>query len=62
MDRNINNEIMEIAPFYTRPQDGFIDAGSDSGIGWPLVDGYFTPPEEIERIGDVSNDLLTTVG
>ncbi len=23
---------------YTRPQDGFIDAGSGSGIGWSLVD------------------------
>ena len=23
---------------YTRPQDGFIDAGSGSGIGWALVD------------------------
>ena len=24
--------------FYTRPQDGFIDAGSGGGIGWALVD------------------------
>ncbi len=24
--------------FYTRPQEGFIDAGSSSGIGWALVD------------------------
>ena len=24
--------------FYTRPQDGFIDAGSGGGIGWTLVD------------------------
>lgn len=24
--------------FYTRPQDGFIDAGSGSGIGWGLAD------------------------
>jgi 4-O-beta-D-mannosyl-D-glucose phosphorylase len=24
--------------FYTRPQDGFIDAGSGGGIGWVLVD------------------------
>ncbi len=24
--------------FYTRPQDGFIDAGSGGGIGWGLVD------------------------
>ena len=23
---------------YTRPQDGFIDAGSGSGIGWALID------------------------
>ena len=23
---------------YTRPQDGFIDAGSGGGIGWALVD------------------------
>jgi len=25
--------------FYTRPQDGFIDAGSGGGIGWGLSDG-----------------------
>ncbi len=25
--------------FYTRPQDGFIDAGSGGGIGWGLADG-----------------------
>jgi 4-O-beta-D-mannosyl-D-glucose phosphorylase len=25
--------------FYTRPQDGFIDAGSGGGIGWALADG-----------------------
>lgn len=24
--------------FYTRPQDGFIDAGSGGGIGWTLID------------------------
>ena len=24
--------------FYTRPQDGFIDAGSGGGIGWALID------------------------
>jgi 4-O-beta-D-mannosyl-D-glucose phosphorylase len=24
--------------FYTRPQDGFVDAGSGGGIGWGLVD------------------------
>lgn len=24
--------------FYTRPQDGFIDAGNGGGIGWTLVD------------------------
>src|SRR5690606_20723102 len=24
--------------FYTRPQDGFIEAGSGSGIGWGLAD------------------------
>ena len=24
--------------FYTRPQDGFVDAGSGGGIGWALVD------------------------
>ena len=23
---------------YTRPQDGFIDAGSGGGIGWALID------------------------
>ena len=25
---------------YTRPQDGFIDAGNGGGIGWALIDGF----------------------
>ena len=29
--------------FYTRPQDGFIDAGSGGGIGWALVDSLDNP-------------------
>jgi len=33
---------------YTRPQDGFIDAGSGSGIGWALVDDI-THAEVIEE-------------
>ncbi|MDO4212325.1 MAG: glycosidase [Bacteroidales bacterium] len=31
------NEVKKYA-LYTRPQDGFIDAGSGGGIGWGLVD------------------------
>lgn len=33
--------------FYTRPQDGFIDAGSGGGIGWGLSDGM--NPAVIDR-------------
>jgi 4-O-beta-D-mannosyl-D-glucose phosphorylase len=25
---------------YTRPQDGFIDAGSGGGIGWALIEAF----------------------
>ena len=32
---------------YTRPQDGFIDTGSGSGIGWTLIDSL-----EHARVGD----------
>ena len=35
--------------FYTRPQDGFIDAGSGGGIGWALVDDI-TQAEVTEEI------------
>lgn len=36
--------------FYTRPQDGFIDAGSGGGIGWalaPTMEGAVTGEEKI---------------
>lgn len=35
--------------FYTRPQDGFIDAGSGGGIGWGLVSDIENPiiPEQL---------------
>ena len=36
--------------FYTRPQDGFIDAGSGGGIGWALCDDITTPVVSEERI------------
>jgi len=35
--------------FYTRPQDGFIDAGSGGGIGWGLCDDI-TRPEVREQV------------
>lgn len=35
---------------YTRPQDGFIDAGSGGGIGWALVDSMEHAVVEEERI------------
>jgi 4-O-beta-D-mannosyl-D-glucose phosphorylase len=38
--------------FYTRPQDGFIDAGSGGGIGWGLVDDITNPVIESETIVD----------
>jgi len=38
--------------FYTRPQDGFIDAGSGGGIGWGLCDSMENPVIEKEIIVD----------
>ena len=35
---------------YTRPQDGFIDAGSGSGIGWALVDDMMNAVVTEEKI------------
>lgn len=35
---------------YTRPQDGFIDAGSGGGIGWALVDSMESAVIRDERI------------
>lgn len=37
---------------YTRPQDGFIDAGSGGGIGWALVDDITNAEVHEERIID----------
>lgn len=37
---------------YTRPQDGFIDAGSGGGIGWALVDDMAHAEVKEERIID----------
>ncbi|CAN5156524.1 glycoside hydrolase family 130 protein [soil metagenome] len=36
--------------FYTRPQDGFINAGSGGGIGWALVDDIEQPLAESETV------------
>ena len=36
--------------FYTRPQDGFIDAGSGGGIGWALIDDITNAVVEDEKI------------
>ena len=36
--------------FYTRPQDGFIDAGSGGGIGWGLVDDITNAEVKDEKI------------
>ena len=36
--------------FYTRPQDGFIDAGSGGGIGWGLVDDITNAVVKDEKI------------
>lgn len=36
--------------FYTRPQDGFIDAGSGGGIGWALVDDITKAEIKAEKI------------
>jgi 4-O-beta-D-mannosyl-D-glucose phosphorylase len=38
--------------FYTRPQDGFIDAGSGGGIGWGLSDSMDNAVITEERIVD----------
>lgn len=35
---------------YTRPQDGFIDAGKGGGIGWALVDSMQNPVVTSEKI------------
>lgn len=35
---------------YTRPQDGFIDAGKGGGIGWALIDDITSARIENERI------------
>ena len=37
---------------YTRPQDGFIDAGSGGGIGWALVDDMTNAEVKEEKIID----------
>jgi 4-O-beta-D-mannosyl-D-glucose phosphorylase len=37
---------------YTRPQDGFIDAGSRGGIGWALVDDITNAEVKDEKIID----------
>ena len=37
---------------YTRPQDGFIDAGSGGGIGWALIDDMTNARVEKEKIID----------
>jgi 4-O-beta-D-mannosyl-D-glucose phosphorylase len=36
--------------FYTRPQDGFIDAGSGGGIGWGLADDITNAEVKDEKI------------
>lgn len=38
---------------YTRPQDGFIDAGSGGGIGWVLVDDMTCAEVKEEKIIDL---------
>ena len=38
---------------YTRPQDGFIDAGSGGGIGWALVDDMTCAEMKEEKIIDL---------
>lgn len=37
---------------YTRPQDGFIDAGSGGGIGWSLIDDMLNPVVGEQKIID----------
>ena len=41
---------------YTRPQDGFIDAGSGGGIGWALVDDMTSAEVKEEKIIDLRYD------
>ncbi len=38
--------------FYTRPQDGFIDAGSGGGIGWALIENIEQPVIGDQKIID----------
>lgn len=45
--------------FYTRPQDGFIDAGSGGGIGWALCEDITNPVVGEERI--IESRLYHTV-
>ncbi|MCC5843994.1 MAG: glycosidase [Verrucomicrobia bacterium] len=45
--------------FYTRPQDGFIDAGSGGGIGWALCGDITRPVVTEERI--IESRLYHTV-
>jgi 4-O-beta-D-mannosyl-D-glucose phosphorylase len=40
---------------YTRPQDGFIDAGSGGGIGWALVDSMEHAAVKDEKIINLRN-------
>lgn len=39
--------------FYTRPQDGFIDAGNGGGIGWALIDDITHAEVKEEKIIDM---------
>ena len=41
--------------FYTRPQDGFIDAGNGGGIGWALVDSMENAVIKDEKIINTRN-------
>jgi 4-O-beta-D-mannosyl-D-glucose phosphorylase len=45
--------------FYTRPQDGFLDAGSGSGIGWALCDSIENASIGKEKI--ISNRRYHTI-
>jgi 4-O-beta-D-mannosyl-D-glucose phosphorylase len=40
---------------YTRPQDGFIDAGSGGGIGWALIDDITNAEVKEEKIINFRN-------
>ncbi|MGL4851695.1 MAG: glycoside hydrolase family 130 protein [Phocaeicola sp.] len=49
----LHNEFVEGKyALYTRPQDGFIDAGSGGGIGWALVDDMTCAEVKEEKIVD----------